>query len=90
MAHVEIYSSMLCGFCHSAKRLLKAKQAEFTEFDVLFHLMRRGEMMSRAGGRTSVPQIFIDGRHIIGCEELYAMDAEGKLNKLLTAQGDPP
>ncbi len=87
MAHVEIYSSMLCGFCHSAKRLLKAKQAEFTEFDVLFHLMRRGEMMSRAGGRTSV---FIDGRHIGGCEELYAMDAEGKLNKSLTAQGDPP
>ena len=85
MAHVEIYSSMLCGFCYSAKRLLKIKQAEFTEFDVLFHPSRRGEMMSRAGGHTSVPQIFIDGRHVGGCEELYALDREGNLDKLLAA-----
>ena len=53
----EIYSSKLCGFCYSAKRLLKSKQVDFTEIDVMFHPSRRDEMISRAGGRTSVPQI---------------------------------
>ncbi len=76
---------MLCGFCYSAKRLLKAKQAEFTEFDVLLHPSRRGEMISRTGGCTSVPQIFIDGRHVGGRQELYALDREGELDKLLAA-----
>lgn len=85
MAHVEIYSSMLCSFCYSAKRLLKLKQAEFTEVDVTFRPSRRSEMMSRAGGYTSVPQIFIDGRHVGGCQELYALDREGRLDKLLAA-----
>ena len=87
MAYVEIYSSMLCGFCYSAKRLLKSKHAEFTEFDVTFHPSRRSEMMSRAGGYTNVPQIFIDGQHVGGCQELYALDAEGKLDKMLEAAG---
>ena len=85
MARVEIYSSKLCGFCYSAKRLLKSKQVDFTEIDVMFHPSQRDEMISRASGRTSVPQIFIDGSHIGGCDELYALDANGKLDALLTA-----
>lgn len=85
MASVEIYSSGLCGFCYSAKRLLKSKQVDFIEIDVMFHPSRRDEMISRAGGRTSVPQIFIDGCHIGGCDELYTLDANGKLDSMLSA-----
>ena len=64
------------------------QHVEFTEFDVVFHPSRRGEMMSRAGGCTSVPQIFIDGRHVGGCEELYALETDGKLDKMLMLTGD--
>ena len=85
MANVEVYSSKLCGFCYSAKRLLKSKRADFTEIDVLFHPAEKDEMTSRAGGRTSVPQIFIDGSHVGGCNDLYALDAEGKLDDMLAA-----
>ena len=85
MANVEIYSSKLCGFCYSAKRLLKSKQVDFTEIDVMFRPARRDEMISRAGGGTSVPQIFIDGSHIGGCDDLYALDANGKLDGMLSA-----
>ena len=83
MAQVEIYSSMLCGFCHAAKRLLKTKGVEYTETDVLLSPSRRQEMMKRANGRSSVPQIFIDGEHIGGCDELYALDAAGQLDAKL-------
>ncbi len=80
MAHVEIYSSMLCGFCHRAKSLLKSKGVDFDDVDVLLHPSRRGEMMQRAGGHRTVPQIFIDGEHIGGCDELYALDRAGELD----------
>lgn len=83
MAQIEIYSSMLCGFCHAAKRLLKTKGVEYTETDVLMSPSRRREMMERANGRHTVPQIFIDGEHIGGCDELYALDAAGKLDAKL-------
>ena len=83
MAQVEIYSSMLCGFCHADKRLLKTKGVEYTETDVLLSPSRRQEMMQRANGRSSVPQIFIDGEHIGGCDELYALDAAGQLDAKL-------
>ena len=88
MARVEIYSSLLCGFCHRAKRLLKEKGVDFEETDVTMSPGKRGEMMERAGGRTSVPQIFINGAHIGGSDELYALDAEGKLDALLAAPPD--
>ena len=88
MADVEIYSSMLCGFCHSAKRLLKSKQVDFTEIDVMFHPAQKDEMIRRAGGSTSVPQIFINGSHIGGCDDLYALDTNGALDGMLaTASG---
>ena len=86
MAKIEVYSSLFCPFCFRAKRLLKQKEQEFDEIDVLAHPNRKAEMVQRAGGRTSVPQIFIDGYHVGGCDELYALDAEGKLDALLLGQ----
>ena len=86
MAHVEVYSSPLCGFCHRAKRLLDAKGATYDEINVMFHPARKREMVERAGGRTSVPQIFIDGRPIGGCDELYALDRQGRLDALLKGE----
>ncbi|MGP1254962.1 MAG: glutaredoxin 3 [Kiloniellales bacterium] len=86
MAKIEVYSSLFCPFCFRAKRLLKQKEQEFDEIDVLAQPKRKAEMVQRAGGRTSVPQIFIDGHHVGGCDELYALDAEGKLDPLLLGQ----
>jgi glutaredoxin 3 len=85
MAKVEIYTTMLCGYCSRAKKLLKARGAEFTEVDVMADAQLRQEMRKRAGGRTSVPQIFIDDQHIGGCDDLYALDQAGKLQPLLKA-----
>lgn len=90
MARVEIYSSMLCGFCYRAKRLLTGKGVAFEETDVTMSPSKRGEMTARAGGRTSVPQIFINGAHVGGCDELHALDAEGKLDALLAVPPDSP
>lgn len=87
MAKVEIYSNMLCGFCHRAKKLLQQKGVDFTEIDVMVHPQRRAEMVERSGGRTSVPQIFIDDRHIGGCEDLFDLDASHKLDNLLQTAG---
>jgi glutaredoxin 3 len=87
MAKVEVYTSMLCGFCYRAKKLLEQKGAAFTEIDVMVHPSRRAEMVQRSGGRTSVPQIFIDGRHIGGCEDLYALEASKQLDSLLQPAG---
>ena len=83
MARVEVYSSMLCGYCYRAKKLLDSKAVAYEDTDVMMRPKRRAEMVQRAGGRTSVPQIFINGRHIGGCDELYALEAEGKLDPLL-------
>ena len=83
MAKVEIYSSMLCGFCYRAKKLLEQKGVDFTEIDVMVNPKRRAEMVERSGGRTSVPQIFIDDRHIGGCDELFALESSQKLDALL-------
>ncbi len=84
MAEIEIYSSMLCGFCYRAKKLLESKGAAFTEIDVMLKPGSRAEMVQRTGGRTSVPQIFIDGAHIGGCDDLYGLETAGKLDSLLT------
>ena len=83
MAKVEIYSSMLCGFCYRAKKLLEQKGVDFTDIDVLVSPKRRAEMVERSGGRTAVPQIFIDGEGIGGCDELYAMEYDGTLDAKL-------
>ena len=83
MARVEIYTSMLCGFCYRAKSLLDCKGVEYEEIDVLAKPGKRAEMVERSAGKTSVPQIFIDDRHIGGCDELYILDDQGKLDPLL-------
>ena len=84
-ATVEIYSSMLCGYCTAAKRLLDSKGITYTDIDVTFDGGLRAAMTERADGRTSVPQIFINDQGIGGCDELYALDREGTLERLLAA-----
>ena len=83
MAKIEIYTSPMCGFCHRAKGLLNGKNVEFEDIDVMMDRVRKAEMVERAGGRTSVPQIFIDGEHVGGCDELYALELDGKLDLML-------
>ena len=83
MAEVEIYTMMWCGYCSRAKRLLAEHGVAFREIDVSAEPERRPEMMARAGGRSTVPQIFINGSHVGGCDELHALDAAGKLTPLL-------
>ncbi|BBK30781.1 glutaredoxin 3 [Stella humosa] len=85
MATVEIYSSPWCGYCARAKTLLDRKGVAYTDIDVDADTKRRDEMTKRAGGRTSVPQIFIDGVHVGGCDELYALDRARKLDPMLEA-----
>jgi glutaredoxin 3 len=85
MPLIEIYTSMLCGYCHRAKRLLAAKGVAFSEIDVGGDARRRQEMTERAGGRRTVPQIFIGDTHVGGCDELYALDRAGKLDPLLAS-----
>lgn len=84
-SRIQIYSTPFCGFCGSAKRLLTMKGAEYTEIDVMFDPEKRQEMLERSGGRRTVPQIFIDGRHIGGFDDLNALDKSGELDKLLAA-----
>lgn len=83
MARVEIYTTMLCPYCWRAKKLLEERGAAFQEVDVMCDGSLRNEMRQRAGGRTSVPQIFINGQHVGGCDDLYALDRAGKLKPLL-------
>ncbi len=83
MQTVEIYTSPLCGFCHAAKRLLNQKGVDFTEIDVMREPNRRSEMMDRAHGRHTVPQIFVGETHVGGCDDLYALERAGKLDPLL-------
>lgn len=85
MKPVEIYTSPLCGYCHAAKRLLKEKGVSFSEIDVMANPNRKGEMISRANGGRTVPQIFIGDVHVGGCDDLYALDRSGKLDPLLAA-----
>ena len=84
-ARVIVYSQPFCGYCSAAKRLLTGKGAPFTEIDVMFEAGRRDEMIERSGGRRTVPQIFIDGRHVGGYDDLSALDKAGELDRLLGA-----
>ena len=83
MAKVEIYSTMWCPYCARARALLEHKGVTFTEIDLMEEPGRRDEMIRRAGGRTTVPQIFIDGQHIGGCDEMVALDRAGGLDPKL-------
>ena len=83
MPKVEIYSSQFCGYCSRAKRLLSQKGVDYIDYDVIEDTSKRDEMVQRAGGRMTVPQIFIDGQHIGGSDDLYALDSAGGLDPLL-------
>ncbi|MDA7427701.1 glutaredoxin 3 [Primorskyibacter aestuariivivens] len=85
MPTVEIYTSPLCGFCHAAKRLLTTKGVTFSEIDVFANPDRKPEMIQRANGGRTVPQIFIGNVHVGGCDDLYALEQGGKLDPLLAA-----
>jgi glutaredoxin 3 len=82
---VIVYSQPFCGYCSAAKRLLNDKGAAYTEIDVMFDSARRSEMLEKSGGRRTVPQIFIDGRHVGGYDDLSALDKAGELDRLLAA-----
>ncbi len=83
MAKVEIYTSPLCGFCHAAKRLLNSKGIAFEETNVALNPGEKATMIQRANGGRTVPQIFIDGTHVGGCDDLYALEQAGKLDPML-------
>ena len=85
MKPVEIYTSPLCGFCHAAKRLLNEKGVSFSEIDVLSDPSRKPEMIQRANGKRTVPQIFVGDTHVGGCDDLYDLERSGKLDGLLAA-----
>jgi glutaredoxin 3 len=89
-ATIEIYTRPGCGYCSAAKSLLTRKKAEFTEFDVARDSAYRQEMLDRAGAGSTFPQIFIGKTHIGGCDELYALDREGKLDGLLAGEKANP
>ena len=83
MANIEIYTSPFCGFCYRAKSLLNDKDVDYIEVDIISQPKRRSEMIRRAGGLQTVPQIFIDNQHIGGCDELYELEAKDKLDSIL-------
>lgn len=83
MAKIEIYTKAFCPYCHRAKALLDARQASYDEIDISYGGSDRETMIRRAGGRTTVPQIFIDGRHVGGSDDLAALDRRGELDALL-------
>jgi len=85
MARIEIYSKAFCGYCARAKRLLDSKGIDYEEYDITMGGPKRAEMLQRAPGRTTVPQIFIDGRHVGGSDDLYELERNGQLDPLLSA-----
>jgi len=85
MPPVTIYTTSWCPYCAAAKELLDQKGVSFTEIDVERTAGARQEMSAKAGGRTSVPQIFIGERHVGGCDDLYALDRRGELDRMLAA-----
>ncbi|TMJ19386.1 MAG: glutaredoxin 3 [Alphaproteobacteria bacterium] len=85
MARVEIYTRAFCGYCSRAKRLLDGKGVAYEEIDVGMDSGKKAQMIQRAKGRTTVPQIFIDDRHIGGSDDLHALDSDGRLDSMLEA-----
>jgi glutaredoxin 3 len=83
MVDVTLYTRQFCGFCTAAKRLLDSKGVAYTEHDATFSPELKQEMIGKANGRATFPQIFIDGAHVGGCDELQALDRAGKLDPML-------
>lgn len=89
MPPVEIYTTRYCPYCHAAKALLTRKGVAFMEIDLSKERDRRSEMIERAQGRMTVPQIFIGDLHVGGSDDLHALEDEGRLDALLAGQGQP-
>jgi len=85
MAKIEIYTKAFCPYCSRAKSLLDSKGVTYEEIDITMGGPKRQEMIQRANGRTTVPQIFIDGGHIGGSDDLAALDRQGGLDEMLAA-----
>jgi glutaredoxin 3 len=85
-AKVEIYTWTTCPFCIRAKNLLKTKEIDFIEYNIDGDEVARTEMAKRANGRRTLPQIFINDNHIGGCDDIYTLDRQGKLNNLLATE----
>ena len=83
MARVEIYTKFLCPYCARAKKLLESKSVAYEEFDITLGGEKRAQMIQRAGGRSTVPQIFIGDRHVGGSDDLAALERDGQLDALL-------
>lgn len=83
MPEVEVYTTPMCPYCRSAKELLRRKGVEFREINVDGEFQRRVEMTARANGRRTVPQIFVGDTHVGGCDDLYALEEAGELDRLL-------
>ncbi len=83
MAKIEIYTWITCPFCKRAKALLDSKGVEYTNYNITGNEVERAKMAERAGGARSVPQIFINDIHYGGCDDLFALDAQGKLDEIL-------
>jgi glutaredoxin 3 len=84
MSEVEVYTTPICSYCLSAKELLRRKGVPFLEINVAGEPQRRAEMIARANGQTTVPQIFVGDTHLGGCDDLYALEEAGELDRLLT------
>lgn len=85
MAQVEIYTKAFCPYCARARKLLDDKNVAYQEYEIDMDPAKRAEMIQRAAGRTTVPQIFVDDRHVGGSDDLAAMEREGQLDALLAA-----
>ena len=85
MQPITIYTKSWCPYCSAAKKLLNERRAEFTEIDIEKKPEARAEMIQKAKGRSTVPQIFIGEKHVGGCDDLYALDDSGQLEPLLQA-----
>jgi glutaredoxin 3 len=85
MARVEIYTKFLCPYCSRAKKLLADKGVAFEEYDITMGGEKRAEMLQRANGRHTVPQVFIDDRHVGGSDDLAELDRDGRLDPLLAS-----
>ncbi|TZG29323.1 glutaredoxin 3 [Sphingomonas montanisoli] len=85
MAKVEIYTKQYCPYCSRAKALLSQKGVDFEEYDISMGGPKRAEMLQRANGGSTVPQIFVNDQHLGGCDDIMALDRQGKLDPLLAA-----
>lgn len=85
MPKIEIYTKAFCPYCSRAKALLETKGAAYDEYDISMGGARRAEMLQRSNGGYTVPQIFIDDRHVGGCDDIFALDRAGRLDPLLAA-----